>query len=97
MEVVATILAVFVGVMALVRFYTRKANVFFVYRYRFLGHGFAGRLSRSRHLSVFCRPIPIPPAFADPMELGRLTHVSIDIHVVKVGVLETGERDGKAE
>ena len=37
MEVVATILAVFVGVMALVRFYTRKANVFL-----FIGTGFLG-------------------------------------------------------
>jgi len=37
MEVVATILAVFVGMMALVRFYTRKANVFL-----FIGTGFLG-------------------------------------------------------
>ena len=76
-EAMATELALMVGIMALVRYYSRKSITILYIGTRFPRYRLPRRLPHRRDLTIFCSLPSFRLAIADTMELDRVANVSV--------------------
>ena len=89
MEITATILALIIGIMSLVHYYTNKNLVFLMIGVGFLGTGFLDGYHAVVTSSYFAKYFTLDVALVNPLVLGRIAIISGAMPLAKLQGMAT--------
>ena len=95
MELLATTLALFVGCLAFLRFYSKKNNTFLFIAGGFVGTGLLDAYHMVLTSHWFDQLWPLSPAVVGPVELECITVLPVDPHVDELVGLATRDPAGR--